>query len=127
MFSIFLLLVVLDDSVHKTNVAGTLNMLGLAKRVGARFLLTSTSEVYGDPLQHPQKETYWGNVNPIGRDHLSLSLSTFVALLFSGRNLTALCLFGNVRTVIIRNGLSFRAGAVWETALLLHRPEPIFS
>ncbi|PPS03565.1 hypothetical protein GOBAR_AA17111 [Gossypium barbadense] len=51
---------------YKTNVMGTLNMLGLAKRVGARFLLTSTSEVYGDPLQHPQKETYWGNVNPIG-------------------------------------------------------------
>ncbi|KAJ4906295.1 UDP-glucuronic acid decarboxylase 4 [Raphanus sativus] len=50
----------------KTNVLGTLNMLGLAKRVGARFLLTSTSEVYGDPLQHPQVETYWGNVNPIG-------------------------------------------------------------
>lgn len=50
----------------KTNVVGTLNMLGLAKRVGARFLLTSTSEVYGDPLEHPQKETYWGNVNPIG-------------------------------------------------------------
>jgi UDP-glucuronate decarboxylase len=42
-------------------------MLGLAKRVGARFLLTSTSEVYGDPLQHPQKEDYWGNVNPIGK------------------------------------------------------------
>ncbi|KAH1058303.1 hypothetical protein GYH30_002735 [Glycine max] len=52
--------------LEKTNVVGTLNMLGLAKRVGARFLLTSTSEVYGDPLQHPQKETYWGNVNPIG-------------------------------------------------------------
>ncbi|GBG72212.1 hypothetical protein CBR_g11144 [Chara braunii] len=50
----------------KTNVVGTLNMLGLAKRVKARFLLTSTSEVYGDPLQHPQKEEYWGNVNPIG-------------------------------------------------------------
>lgn len=50
----------------KTNVVGTLNMLGLAKRVGARFLLTSTSEVYGDPLEHPQSETYWGNVNPIG-------------------------------------------------------------
>ncbi|KAH8959672.1 hypothetical protein BDL97_06G088800 [Sphagnum fallax] len=50
----------------KTNVVGTLNMLGLAKRVGARFLLTSTSEVYGDPLLHPQKEEYWGNVNPIG-------------------------------------------------------------
>lgn len=51
---------------YKTNVMGTLNMLGLAKRVGARFLITSTSEVYGDPLEHPQKETYWGNVNPIG-------------------------------------------------------------
>lgn len=50
----------------KTNVMGTLNMLGLAKRVGARILLTSTSEVYGDPLQHPQREEYWGNVNPIG-------------------------------------------------------------
>ncbi|XP_061349116.1 UDP-glucuronic acid decarboxylase 2-like [Gastrolobium bilobum] len=51
---------------NPTNVVGTLNMLGLAKRIGARFLLTSTSEVYGDPLQHPQVETYWGNVNPIG-------------------------------------------------------------
>ncbi|CAK9212533.1 unnamed protein product [Sphagnum troendelagicum] len=50
----------------KTNVMGTLNMLGLAKRVGARILLTSTSEVYGDPLEHPQTEEYWGNVNPIG-------------------------------------------------------------
>ncbi|WOL08442.1 UDP-glucuronic acid decarboxylase 6 isoform X1 [Canna indica] len=50
----------------KTNVIGTLNMLGLAKRVGARILLTSTSEVYGDPLEHPQTEEYWGNVNPIG-------------------------------------------------------------
>ncbi|KAH0632673.1 hypothetical protein KY284_035459 [Solanum tuberosum] len=51
---------------YKTNVMGTLNMLGLAKRIGAKFLLTSTSEVYGDPLEHPQKETYWGHVNPIG-------------------------------------------------------------
>lgn len=50
----------------KTNVMGTINMLGLAKRVKAKFLLASTSEVYGDPLEHPQKETYWGNVNPIG-------------------------------------------------------------
>jgi len=50
----------------KTSVLGTMNMLGLAKRVGARFLQASTSEVYGDPLQHPQKEDYWGNVNPIG-------------------------------------------------------------
>lgn len=50
----------------KTNVLGTLNMLGLAKRVKARFLLASTSEVYGDPLVHPQPEDYRGNVNPIG-------------------------------------------------------------
>jgi len=50
----------------KTNVLGTLNMLGLAKRVKARFLLASTSEVYGDPEIHPQSEEYRGNVNPIG-------------------------------------------------------------
>ncbi|MGB2923847.1 MAG: UDP-glucuronic acid decarboxylase family protein [Limnothrix sp.] len=50
----------------KTNVIGTLNMLGLAKRVKARIFLASTSEVYGDPKVHPQTETYWGNVNPIG-------------------------------------------------------------
>jgi UDP-glucuronate decarboxylase len=50
----------------KTNVMGTLNMLGLAKRIRARILLASTSEVYGDPAVHPQTETYWGNVNPIG-------------------------------------------------------------
>ena len=50
----------------KTNVLGTLNMLGLAKRVKARFLLASTSEIYGDPEIHPQSEDYRGNVNPIG-------------------------------------------------------------
>lgn len=50
----------------KTNVMGTLNMLGLAKRVKARFLLASTSEVYGDPEIHPQTEEYRGNVNPVG-------------------------------------------------------------
>jgi len=63
--------------IHKTNVVGTLNMLGLAKRVGARFLLTSTSEIYGDPLEHPQKETYWGNVNPIGQFPSLSLLSSF--------------------------------------------------
>ena len=50
----------------KTSVHGAINMLGLAKRVGARILQASTSEVYGDPEQHPQTEEYWGNVNPIG-------------------------------------------------------------
>ncbi len=50
----------------KTSVMGAINMLGLAKRINARILQASTSEVYGDPLVHPQKEDYWGNVNPIG-------------------------------------------------------------
>ena len=50
----------------KTSTEGTLNMLGLAKRTRARMLLTSTSEVYGDPEVHPQSESYWGHVNPIG-------------------------------------------------------------
>ena len=50
----------------KTAVHGSINMLGLAKRTGAKILLTSTSEVYGDPAVHPQSEDYWGNVNPIG-------------------------------------------------------------
>ena len=50
----------------KTNILGTMHMLGLARRTGARIVQASTSEVYGDPQQHPQQETYWGNVNPIG-------------------------------------------------------------
>ena len=50
----------------KTNIMGTINMLGMAKRVKARILQASTSEVYGDPQVHPQTEAYWGNVNPIG-------------------------------------------------------------
>jgi UDP-glucuronate decarboxylase len=50
----------------KTSVLGAYNMLGLAKRTGAKILQASTSEVYGDPQVHPQPETYWGNVNPIG-------------------------------------------------------------
>src|SRR5208283_1425918 len=50
----------------KTNFMGAYNMLGPAKRLGARIFQASTSEVYGDPLEHPQKENYWGHVNPIG-------------------------------------------------------------
>ena len=50
----------------KTSVHGAINMLGLAKRVGAKIFQASTSEVYGDPLEHPQSEEYWGHVNPIG-------------------------------------------------------------
>jgi UDP-glucuronate decarboxylase len=50
----------------KVNVHGAINMLGLAKRLGVRILQASTSEVYGDPVEHPQNEAYWGNVNPVG-------------------------------------------------------------
>lgn len=50
----------------KTSVMGAINMLGLAKRINAKILQASTSEVYGDPIVHPQSESYWGNVNPIG-------------------------------------------------------------
>ena len=50
----------------KVNVHGSINMLGLAKRLKIRIMQASTSEVYGNPFEHPQKETYWGNVNPIG-------------------------------------------------------------
>ena len=50
----------------KTSVHGAINMLGLAKRCGARIFQASTSEVYGDPAVHPQTEEYWGHVNPIG-------------------------------------------------------------
>ena len=50
----------------RTAVEGTLNMLDLAREVRARILIASTSEVYGDPIEHPQRESYWGNVNPIG-------------------------------------------------------------
>ena len=53
-------------STVKTSVIGAINMLGLAKRIKARILQASTSEVYGDPAVHPQEESYWGNVNPIG-------------------------------------------------------------
>ena len=51
----------------KTNVLGVINVLELAKKTGARVLQASTSEIYGDPREHPQSESYWGNVNPIGR------------------------------------------------------------
>ena len=57
-----------DDPIHtmKTSVLGAMHVLGMAKRVGARVLHASTSEVYGDPVEHPQREDYWGHVNPIG-------------------------------------------------------------
>ena len=51
---------------HLVNSVGTYNLLNLARKYGARYLITSTSEAYGDPLQHPQREDYWGNVNPVG-------------------------------------------------------------
>ncbi len=71
----------------KTNVIGTINMLGLAKRVKARILQASTSEVYGDPQVHPQREDYWGNVNPIGpRSCYDEGKRVAETLLFNYRN-----------------------------------------
>src|SRR3546814_17575302 len=55
-----------SDLTTKTSVHGAINMLGLAKRLRAKILQASTSEVYGDPEIHPQQESYWGRVNPIG-------------------------------------------------------------
>lgn len=56
----------LAEEIAHVNAIGTMNLLTLAKKTSAKFLLASTSEVYGDPKEHPQKETYWGNVNPVG-------------------------------------------------------------
>ena len=66
----------------KCNTIGTINMLGLASRVGAKMLFASTSEVYGDPEQHPQKESYWGNVNTVGKG-AQCGLLKFLILLFA--------------------------------------------
>ena len=56
----------------KTSVMGAINMLGLAMRLDAKILQASTSEVYGDPIIHPQPESYWGNVNPVGYAHVMM-------------------------------------------------------
>ena len=59
-------ILLMHNLLSKTSTMGTINMLGLAKRVKARILMASTSEIYGDPTVHPQPESYWGNVNTIG-------------------------------------------------------------
>jgi UDP-glucuronate decarboxylase len=64
----------------KVNVHGSINMLGLAKRLKAKILQASTSEVYGDPHTHPQAETYWGNVNPIGPKPFSSTITASIEL-----------------------------------------------
>src|ERR687895_420116 len=64
--AIFAIVAILAIPTLKVGALGTHKALGLAKEKKARFVLASTSEVYGDPLEHPQKETYWGNVNPVG-------------------------------------------------------------
>ena len=65
-FSFKILTANITTVLFQTSTMGTINMLGLAKRVKARILLASTSEIYGDPNVHPQPESYWGNVNTIG-------------------------------------------------------------
>ncbi len=69
-------------STTKTSVIGAINMLGLAKRTKARILQASTSEVYGDPIVHPQEEIYWGNVNPIGLRRCYDECNRFAETLF---------------------------------------------
>lgn len=77
-------------------------MLGLAKRTNAKFLLASTSEVYGDPLEHPQRETYWGNVNPIGErscyDEGTIADPVLVQLSGSAVKITLRCVCSTVWT-----------------------------
>ncbi|PLW18494.1 hypothetical protein PCANC_07275 [Puccinia coronata f. sp. avenae] len=85
----------------KTNFLGTMNMLGLAKRTKARFLLSSTSEIYGSPEQHPQKETYWGNVNPIGPR----------ACYDEGKRVAEALTYGYAR----ENGVSVRVARIFNT------------
>ena len=81
----------------KVGALGTHNLLGLAKAKGARILVASTSEVYGDPLVHPQPETYWGNVNPVGPRGVYDEAKRFLeAITMAYRN------FHNVETRIIR-------------------------
>lgn len=81
----------------KVGALGTHNLLGLAKSKGARILVASTSEVYGDPLVHPQPETYWGNVNPVGPRGVYDEAKRFLeAITMAYRN------FHNVETRIIR-------------------------
>src|SRR5438876_2457401 len=79
------------------NSAGTINMLRLATDQGARFLISSTSEVYGDPLVHPQTEEYWGNVNPVGPRGVYDEAKRFMESIT-----TAYRTFHNVETRIIR-------------------------
>lgn len=81
----------------KTSVMGAINMLGLAKRIKAKILQASTSEVYGDPQEHPQKETYWGHVNPIGRRACYDEGKRCAETLFMNYNIQ-----NNVRIKIIR-------------------------
>ncbi len=81
----------------KTSVLGALNMLGLAKRISAKVLQASTSEVYGDPEIHPQPESYWGNVNPIGERSCYDEGKRCAETLFMNYNTQ-----NNVRTKIIR-------------------------
>jgi dTDP-glucose 4,6-dehydratase len=81
----------------KVGALGTHNALGVAKSKGAGFLLASTSEVYGDPLEHPQKETYWGNVNPVGPRSVYDEAKRFAeAMTFAYHN------YHNIDTKIVR-------------------------
>jgi dTDP-glucose 4,6-dehydratase len=81
----------------KAGALGTHNLLGVAKASGARFLLASTSEIYGDPLEHPQKETYWGHVDPIGPRSVYDEAKRFAEAMTM-----AYCRYHNLDTKIVR-------------------------
>uniref|UniRef100_A0A3Q7HXL7 UDP-glucuronate decarboxylase n=1 Tax=Solanum lycopersicum TaxID=4081 RepID=A0A3Q7HXL7_SOLLC len=111
---------------YKTNVMGTLNMLGLARRVGAKFLLTSTSEVYGDPLEHPQKETYWGHHLGVSScyDEGKRTAETLTMDYHRGANVEEMkiSLFRNKFNIKVRNQQSFQGELCVRTIFL-----PLFS
>ncbi len=81
----------------KAGALGTHNLLGVAKASGARFLLASTSEIYGDPLEHPQKETYWGHVDPVGPRSVYDEAKRFAEAMTM-----AYCRYHNLDTRIVR-------------------------
>ena len=92
----------------KTSVNGAINMLGLAKRTGARILQASTSEVYGDPTQHPQQESYWGNVNHLGQEPATTRANVL-------QKLYSLITTGNTKSISELSGSSIHMDLEWQS------------
>jgi UDP-glucuronate decarboxylase len=104
----------------KVNSIGTINMLGLARRVRARLLFASTSEVYGDPEVHPQKETYYGNVNPFGPRSCydeSKRVAEAMCYAYAQQVLLLLLLLFQIKNIfyIFKEGISIRIARIFNT------------